>query len=188
MPKISFSVPGVPRGKGRPRFAKRGNFVATFTDPETESYENRILMFFRQAAPGHQPIRRPVPLSVKMFAQFPIPKSFSKRRKQDCYEYLGKPDADNMVKCLDALNQVAWEDDSQIWSVSVEKIYTLQAPCLTITIEWGWHGLIRKSVSKDTLPPQKVLPEHKSSERQTPTSTLNIALTNQKPITPQKSN
>jgi Holliday junction resolvase RusA-like endonuclease len=137
MPKITFTVPGVPRGKGRPRAAKRGKFIQLYTDAKTEAYENRILVFFKQAVPGHQPIPKGVAITVRMEALFPIPAGYSKKRKKDCYEYLGKPDSDNMIKCLDALNAVAWVDDSQIWKAELEKRYTNAEPRLDIAIEWG---------------------------------------------------
>jgi Holliday junction resolvase RusA-like endonuclease len=137
MPKIEFTVPGVPRGKGRPRTAIRGKFAQLYTDDKTVAYENRILLFFKQAAPGHQPIPKGVAIIVSIEALFPIPASYSKKRKQEAYEYLGKPDSDNMIKCLDALNSVAWVDDSQIWRVDLEKRYTNAEPGLTITIMWA---------------------------------------------------
>ena len=141
MPRLAFTVPGVPRGKGRPRFSKVGKFVKTFTDAKTEHYENRILVFFKQAAPTHRAIPKSVPVAVEMRAHFPIPASWSKRRKSECFEYLGKPDTDNIVKCLDALNAIAWVDDSQIWRVDVKKSYTLGEPRLEIVLVWGVETL-----------------------------------------------
>jgi Holliday junction resolvase RusA-like endonuclease len=141
MRKIAFTVPGVPRGKGRPRFAQRGKFVKAYTDEKTDCYENKVLVCFRQAAPGHQPLARRIPITLKMVAYFPIPASYSNKRKQACYEFLGKPDGDNMLKCMDSLNAVAWEDDSQIWNCTIEKIYTLTPPRLEITMEWDDTGM-----------------------------------------------
>jgi hypothetical protein len=44
-----FTVYGEPVGKGRPRFAKRGNFVSTYTPQKTKTYEDEIRMMARAA-------------------------------------------------------------------------------------------------------------------------------------------
>jgi Holliday junction resolvase RusA-like endonuclease len=44
-----FMVYGEPVGKGRPRFAKRGNFVSTYTPLKTKTYEDEIRMMARAA-------------------------------------------------------------------------------------------------------------------------------------------
>lgn len=41
---VDFTVPGEPRGKGRPRFSKSGH---TYTDSETRAYENKIIAYLR---------------------------------------------------------------------------------------------------------------------------------------------
>jgi Holliday junction resolvase RusA-like endonuclease len=46
-----------------------------------------------------------------------------------------KPDADNIAKIiLDALNEVAWDDDAQVVQLSVCKRYDTD-PCVIVTIE-----------------------------------------------------
>ena len=59
-------------------------------------------------------------------AVFPIPVSWSKAKRQEALEgklaHMGKPDWDNVGKIItDALNEVAWHDDSQIISASVDQ-------------------------------------------------------------------
>lgn len=39
---MNFVVPGEPVGKGRPKFARRGNFVTAYTPEKTASYENLV--------------------------------------------------------------------------------------------------------------------------------------------------
>ena len=49
MNEIHFIINGEPHGKGRPRFSRFGNYVKTYTDKDTLSYENRVLMCYKQA-------------------------------------------------------------------------------------------------------------------------------------------
>ena len=52
MREVQFTILGEPRGKGRPRFAKQGNFVKTYTPEETLNYEAYVKMCYIQAANG----------------------------------------------------------------------------------------------------------------------------------------
>ena len=60
---------------------------------------------------------------------FPIPKSVSKKKREEMNRGLlmhtKKPDCDNIAKSiLDALNGLAYYDDSQICELSVYKMYS----------------------------------------------------------------
>jgi Holliday junction resolvase RusA-like endonuclease len=51
--------------------------------------------------------------------------------------HIKKPDADNVAKAvLDALNGLAFEDDSRIYVLNVAKRYTLVEPRVEVTMEW----------------------------------------------------
>ena len=41
-PFVSLVLRGQPRGKGRPRFGRRGSFVAVWTDKKTLGYEEAL--------------------------------------------------------------------------------------------------------------------------------------------------
>ena len=41
---VVYTVYGEPVGKGRPRFARRGTFVSTYTPQKTKTYEDEIRM------------------------------------------------------------------------------------------------------------------------------------------------
>lgn len=65
------------------------------------------------------------PLTVSMIVYRPIPASWSQRKAllmagTPCPV---KPDADNFLKQLDALNGVAWKDDAQIVDARVRKVW-----------------------------------------------------------------
>jgi len=49
---IAFVIPGTPVGKGRPKFARRGNFVSTYTPEKTASYENLVRVKAEEPWPG----------------------------------------------------------------------------------------------------------------------------------------
>ena len=47
--RVCFTVPGAPVPKGRPKFARRGKFVTTYTPAATASYENLVKVTAQQA-------------------------------------------------------------------------------------------------------------------------------------------
>lgn len=123
---ITFTIPGEARGKGRPRFARRGNFVKTYTDSKTVSFENLVALFASQAM-GARPLIEG-PASVRMDIHVGIPASWSKKKRADALagnlRPTGKPDLDNCAKLtLDALNGVVWRDDKQVAALTVTKQY-----------------------------------------------------------------
>jgi Holliday junction resolvase RusA-like endonuclease len=77
----------------------------------------------------------------------PIPKSTPKKRLQELIlsPHVKRGDLDNLVKALaDALNGVAYEDDSQIYSLKAKKLYS-QEP----GIEFVITDEIEKSTKKN---------------------------------------
>jgi Holliday junction resolvase RusA-like endonuclease len=55
---VMYTVYGEPVGKGRPRFARNGNFVSTYTHRRPKTYEDEIRMMAKAAmgivrATGH---------------------------------------------------------------------------------------------------------------------------------------
>jgi Holliday junction resolvase RusA-like endonuclease len=72
------------------------------------------------------------PVVVCIYIMFPIPASYSKKRTQDCLDNLErptkKPDIDNIAKSItDAMNGIAYKDDSQIVSMHLTKVYAQTA-------------------------------------------------------------
>jgi Holliday junction resolvase RusA-like endonuclease len=133
---LTIFLPGPPRGKGRPRFGKG----RTYTDAKTVDYETRLAFAAQQEiGPRWAPLTGP--LRVTVTACFEVPKSWTKgRRCSACSggeRPTGKPDADNVLKMLDALNGVVWVDDAQIVSATIHKVYEQRVNDvgLTITVE-----------------------------------------------------
>ena len=124
MSSITFTIPGQPRGKGRPRFARRGNHVTTYTDDQTAAYENLVALAYKAA--GGEMLDGAVSLAVLMYHA--IPKSKSKMIKAHMQagdiRPTTKPDADNCLKAvLDGLNGVAFADDKQVVDAAVHRWY-----------------------------------------------------------------
>jgi Holliday junction resolvase RusA-like endonuclease len=121
--KISLTIPGKPFGKQRPRVLKNG---ITYTPKETVNYETLIkelyiIQHFRKQLEG--------PVRIHIKAYFPIPKSVSKRKKEEMIagkiRPVKKPDMDNIIKIIaDALNGLAYRDDSQIVECTIEKYFS----------------------------------------------------------------
>lgn len=117
---IIFTVPGVPQGKGRPRVTRNG----TFTPKKTRDYEKKVRDCY--IAQGGQMFPDDTPLFASITAIFPIPSSLSKKRRAlfNGKRHCKKPDADNVAKAiLDALNGVAYRDDSAVSLLLVDKRY-----------------------------------------------------------------
>lgn len=124
--KYAFTVPGKPKAKERPRFS--GKTGKVYTPKNTKNYEELVKWCFLRENPRAVPLTGSVKMSV--VAYFSPPKQITKKRKREIEEGLlmptAKPDCDNILKAVsDALNGVAYKDDSQICGAYVEKRYEL---------------------------------------------------------------
>jgi Holliday junction resolvase RusA-like endonuclease len=122
---VTITLPGLPRGKGRPKFSTRGGFPRAYTDEKTASFEGALRMAGSEAMQGRAPLEGA--LSLSMTAVFPIPASWSKSKRAAAVEGevrpTGKPDCDNLLKTIDGLNGIVWRDDAQVVRASISKIY-----------------------------------------------------------------
>lgn len=133
---MKFIVEGKITGKGRPRFAKAGRFVKAYTPEDTALYENLVKLSFRTQGG----IYSEKPLEMTVTAYHDIPKSVSRKQRERMAENkvlpTKKPDADNIAKIIcDALNGMAYKDDTQIVRLHVFKKYTDGAPYTEVTIK-----------------------------------------------------
>lgn len=121
---IKLIIPGEPKGKGRPKFSRQGKFVKTYTPETTVNYENWVKLCFQEAK--LKKLTGELKAEIKCF--FGIPQSFSKKKKDDAYHArirpTKKPDIDNIAKIvLDSLNGLAYDDDKNIVSCTIDKWY-----------------------------------------------------------------
>ena len=119
---IKFTIPGEPKGKGRPKFSRQGKFVKTYTPETTVNYENWVKICFQEAK--QEMIEGQLNAEIKCY--FSIPKSYSKKKKESALNGelrpTKKPDCDNIAKIiLDALNGLAYTDDKNIVDCKIEK-------------------------------------------------------------------
>ena len=125
---IQFTVYGTPVGKGRPKFSTFNGHATAYTPAKTVNYENLVKLSYQQQC-NNKPYEKDVPLKAEIAAYFPIPKSASKKKRQMMLDgqnrHTKKPDTDNIVKAvLDALNGIAFYDDSQVCVIFCGKYYS----------------------------------------------------------------
>lgn len=124
---MKFTVEGKPQGKARARtfYNPRTKRMQSITPEQTRSYEDLIRWSYT-AADGKYYGEKVLQVDIKAF--YPIPKQFSKVKKNAAFcgglRPTTKPDSDNIIKVvLDALNGVAYYDDKQVVCVSCNKYY-----------------------------------------------------------------
>ena len=130
--EIKFTVPGVPVGKGRPRFTRAGH---AYTPEKTAEYEEKVRLCWK--AQTGSVFAGGIPLKASIIAYFPIPKSASKKKAEamDGTFHTSRPDADNVAKAiLDALNGNVYPDDSAVQIDRCWKVYTNGAPRVEVEI------------------------------------------------------
>lgn len=85
---------------------------------------------------GRLPLEGPLALTVEAF--MPIPTSWSQRQQRKAVAGVvlptTKPDFDNILKSLDALNKVVWRDDAQVVDVRFTKRYG-DKPRLVVVVD-----------------------------------------------------
>ena len=121
---VAFVIPGTPVGKGRPKFARRGNFVSTYTPEKTASYENLVKIKAEEAMAGRSPFGGACQVQMHLFVTPPA--SWSQKKQRDALEGriypTSKPDVDNVVKGIfDGMNGIVWTDDKLACDVVVVK-------------------------------------------------------------------
>lgn len=138
---IAFVFPGVPIAKGRPRalarIVKTGGFakaiVQLITPPETRKAEaalQKLARSYMATRFGTGDNARPLagPVRMMIVAVYEPPASWPKRLHAalagGVIYHTSKPDADNIAKLVgDALNEIVYQDDSQVAELIVRKRY-----------------------------------------------------------------
>ena len=139
--QVIFQVEGTPVPKGRPRFARRGKFVSTYSPKTTVDYESKVSDAARQAMGSQKPLEGPIVACI--YITLPIPASYPKKRFNACLSGEERPikrsDIDNFCKAIfDGMNGIVFEDDSQVVSLHATKV-------------WGSVGLVEIMVQEHLL-------------------------------------
>lgn len=148
-PDVVIELAGPPRGKGRPRTRVvtapgKAPFATVYTDAETRNYEAMLRYQGEQQMKGAAPFDCALKVIVRSY--FPIPASFSIKKKEQAEQGLirpvVKPDWENLAKTLDGLNGIVWRDDSLVVHGVVHKWYSLR-PRLRIEVtKWQPNLLV----------------------------------------------
>ncbi len=117
---ITFTIPGKPFAKQRPRFSRKSG--RAFTPKQTVSFENTVGQIAMQHFP--QPLEGAVCITIR--ATFEPAASWSKKKTADHLNrpHVQRPDIDNVAKAIcDGLNRIAFADDGQIAQMDVKKVW-----------------------------------------------------------------
>lgn len=106
-------VPGTPRAQPRPRVFGRGRVVSN-SDASAEFKASIRVAFLR--CRDRTKLSGPVRMTIDAI--------FSRKKHTgDLAPYIGRPDGDNIAKAVkDALNGLAYDDDSQVCELIVRKM------------------------------------------------------------------
>lgn len=122
-------------GKQRPRMNTYTG--RAYTPTKTKNYEYLVRQLFVYKYPQFVPIEGRVRMTITAYYELP-----NKRSKLQEAEMLQgnisptkKPDADNIIKIvLDAMNKFAFNDDTQVTKLEIEKKYD-KIPRIYIKVE-----------------------------------------------------
>lgn len=108
-------------GAPRPRVTKFG----AYNDPKYTNYKEAIGLIARKIVLTEKPVY----MKIDFF--FEIPKSWTKKKKEGAKWHTSKPDVDNLCKgVMDALNGIAYKDDTQVCYIQAQKQYAQSAGIL----------------------------------------------------------
>lgn len=124
---MKFTVEGKPQGKARARtfYNRRLGKMQSITPEKTVDYEDLVRWSYKAA--GGEYYGRGL-FVVHITAVYEVPTSYLKNTREMALrgeiKPAVKPDIDNIVKSiLDALNGVAYYDDSEVIGLTAEKMY-----------------------------------------------------------------
>lgn len=128
--ELKFIVPGKVQAKQSAKFCEIAGYIKSYQPAKVINYANWVKQSFMTAFPDHRPdVFKGSMLAIKIIAYFEIPKSksikFQNAARNGYLRPTVKPDTDNIAKNIkDALNKLAFPDDSQIVLEVIEKRYS----------------------------------------------------------------
>ena len=128
---LTFTVPGMPQGKARPRVSLKNGKARAYTPQKTRAYENQVQFSVLQVLPhGFEAITGPVRVDVRAWYRRPKSHYGTGRNAgvlKPQFENVWPgtvPDLDNVEKAIcDSLNGLVWKDDAQVVDMRSRKFY-----------------------------------------------------------------
>jgi Holliday junction resolvase RusA-like endonuclease len=117
---VRIDIKGKPIPKKRPRFTRTG---IVYSDKAQLQQEKAVRILGKAAMKGNPPISDAVYIDI--YFCFAMPKSWSLKKRTERLGTLhcNTPDLDNLIKIIDALNNVCFEDDQLIAQLTATKIW-----------------------------------------------------------------
>jgi Holliday junction resolvase RusA-like endonuclease len=136
---ITLFVKGIPVAKARARTTIVNGRAWSYTPKKTMVWEDVVRMEAKIFEKDK--FSKDIPLIVTMQVLLPVPKSFSRIKREMALDNklrpTTRPDLDNYIKsCLDAMNGILYEDDSQVveYGSGTGKFYS-ETPGIKIQID-----------------------------------------------------
>lgn len=124
---IKLVINKAPQPQPRPRVTVRGRYVHAYENKQITMYKRMVAAVYKSKFKTTKPTDKALAVNVIFYRpiQNAISKTERKRRLTGESLPVVKPDIDNYVKAiLDALNGVAFKDDSQIIALNAKKLYS----------------------------------------------------------------
>lgn len=123
---INFIIYGDPVPKARPRFARIGRFIRTYTDKKTLIAENSFKIKAFKYKPA-KPLEGALKIMLGIYVR--IPKTYTSKKiiqaESGTIKPITRPDLDNFIKLiLDSMNKTFYKDDNQIVWLNCFKAYS----------------------------------------------------------------
>lgn len=146
---VRIEVPGEPVAKGRPRIGINPGTgrAQAFTPAKTRAAESDVKLFASMAMAGRALLDGALVVELTAYRAKGMPGSpdakpgtKARQRWEDARAGLlrptTKPDLDNTIKILDALNGVVWTDDALVVRLVAEKAYSDRPRLEIVVFEW----------------------------------------------------
>ena len=131
MKQIRFWVPGDVQPQGRPRASRTPTGINMRDDPKSSAYKSVIKLHFNKLHVKEM-LEGPLCMKVTVYRKMTKKIAQSATKRQMAIDGIirpdTRPDTDNYAKTfMDALNGIAYKDDSQIVTLLAEKFYGEEA-------------------------------------------------------------
>lgn len=142
MASLSFSIPVNPaelptaQQKGIRIVKCHGRMMPMFY--EKKNVKDAHCLLARELKRHAPPVPIADPVELRVQYNYPFPKGTPKCRMSEATPMVQRPDVDNSQKLVqDVMSEVGfWNDDSQVWALTLVKVRTTLAPSIGFDIRY----------------------------------------------------